>query len=251
MSGHSHWATIKRKKSAVDAKRGKMFSKLARNITVAAKTGGGNPALNITLQYAIDKAKAANMPKDNIERAVQKGIGGTSGEDLFECLYEGYGPNGVAIMLEIVTDNKNRTASEIRKLFGTYGGSLGGSGSVSWLFEKKGMIDVNIEKVDEDRLMMTALEAGAEDVVTVEHVYQVICTPSDFENTKRALAGQNIPVESAEISWTPKSFVELDETAGKKLVELMDALEDHDDVQDVCANFHLPKELLLEMQEKR
>ncbi|MFQ5861701.1 MAG: YebC/PmpR family DNA-binding transcriptional regulator [Candidatus Brocadiales bacterium] len=251
MAGHSHWASIKRKKSAIDAKRGKMFSKLARNITVAAKRGGGNPDLNIKLQYAIEKAKAANMPKDNIERAIQKGIGGTSGEDLFECLYEGYGPSGVAIMLEIVTDNKNRTASEIRKIFERFGGSLGASGCVSWMFEKKGIFAVNSDKVDEDQLMMIALEAGAEDVLHVEHVYQIICPPSDSERIKNFLTEQNVPFESAEISWIPKSFVELDEVAGKKVVALMDALEDHDDVQEVYANFNLPKELLLEMQEKR
>lgn len=251
MSGHSHWATIKRKKGATDAKRGKMFSKLARNITVAAKTGGGDPDLNLRLQYAVEKAKAANMPKDNIERAFKKGAGGSSGEELFECLYEGYGPGGVAVMLEIVTDNKNRTASEIRKIFDMYGGSLGVSGSVSWMFEKRGMVVVNSENVDEDKLMMTALEAGAEDVVRVEHVYQVICTPSDFESTRTTLTEQDIPFESAEISWVPKSLIELDEKAGKKVVEFMDALEDHDDVQDVYANFNLPKELLLEMQEKR
>lgn len=251
MSGHSHWSSIKRKKGAIDAKRGKTFSKLARNITVAAKSGGGKPDLNIKLQYAIDKAKAANMPKENIERAIQKGIGGTSGEDLFECLYEGYGPSGVAIMLEIVTDNKNRTASEIRKLFDRFGGSLGVSGSVSWMFEKRGMFTVNADRADEDQLMMVALEVGAEDVLRVEHVYQITCSPSDFEQVKDSLTEQNVPFESAELSWIPKSFIELDEKVGKKMVELMDALEDHDDVQEVCANFNLPKELLLEMQEKR
>lgn len=251
MSGHSHWATIKRKKGAADAKRGKTFSKLARNITVAAKTGGGDLKLNLRLQYAVEKAKAANMPKDNIERAIKKGAGGSSGEELFECLYEGYGPGGVAVMLEIVTDNKNRTASEIRKIFDMYGGSLGVSGSVSWMFEKRGMVVVNSENVDEDKLMMTALEAGAEDVVRVEHVYQVICAPSDFESIRTTLTEQDIPFKSAEISWVPKSLIELDEKAGKKVVKFMDALEDHDDVQDVYANFNLPKELLLEMQEER
>lgn len=251
MAGHSHWASIKRKKSVIDAKRGKMFSKLARNITAAARSGGGNPDTNLRLQYAVEKAKAANMPKDNIERAIQKGIGGTPGEEIFECLYEGYGPKGVAVMLEIVTDNKNRTASEIRKIFDRFGGSLGASGCVSWMFEKKGMIVINSDKVDEDKLMMAALEAGAEDVLHVEHVYQVICQPADFERVKSTLEEQNISYESAEISWIPNNFIELDEDTGKKVVELMDALEDHDDVQEVYANFNLPKELLLEMQEKR
>ncbi len=251
MAGHSHWASIKRKKSVIDAKRGKLFSKLARNITIAARSGGGNPDLNLKLQYAIEKAKAANMPKDNIERAIQKGVGGASGEDLFECLYEGYGPNGVAIMLEVVTDNKNRTASEIRKIFDRFGGSLGGVGCVSWMFEKKGIFLVNSDTVDEDQLMMIALEAGAEDVIRIEHVDQIICQPADFEKVKNTLIEQNVPFESAEISWIPNNFIELDEEAGKKVVALMDALEDHDDVQGVYANFNLPKELLLEMQEKR
>lgn len=251
MAGHSHWASIKRKKEVIDAKRGKLFSKLARNITVAAKSGGGNPDLNLKLQYAIDKAKAANMPKENIERAIQKGAGGASGEDFSQCLYEGYGPGGVAIMLEIVTDNKNRTASEIRNIFDKFGGSLGGAGCVSWMFEKKGMFVVNSDRVDEDQLMMIALEAGAEDVLRVEHVYQIICAPADFEGVKNTLKERGIPFESAEISWIPNSFMELDENTGKKVVELMDALEDHDDVQEVYANFNLPKGLLLELQEER
>ncbi len=251
MSGHSHWSSIKRKKGAVDAKRGKLFSKLARNITVAARTGGGNPDMNLKLLYAIEKAKAANMPKDNIERAVQKGAGGASADDLFECLYEGYGPSGVAVMLEVVTDNKNRTASEIRKVFDMHGGRLGVTGSVSWMFEKKGIFTVNADETDEDQLMMIALDAGAEDVLRVEHVYQVICAPVDFEGVKKALAEQNVTVESSEISWTPTSFIELDEASGKKVVQLMDTLEDHDDVQEVYANFNLPKELLVEMQEER
>ncbi|MCP4365381.1 MAG: YebC/PmpR family DNA-binding transcriptional regulator [Planctomycetes bacterium] len=251
MSGHSHWSTIKRKKGASDAKRGKMFSKFARNIMIAAKTGGGKPDMNIRLQYAIEKAKAANMPKDNIERAIQKGVGATTGGDLSECLYEGYGPSGVAIMLEIVTDNKNRTASEIRKMFDMCGGSLGVAGSVSWMFEEKGIFTVNADNTDEDQLMLIALDAGAEDVLRVEHVYQVICAPAEFERIKKVLAEKDITVESSEISWVPTSFIELDEASGKKVVQLMDTLEDHDDVQEVYANFNLPKELLVEMQEER
>ncbi|MEK7821777.1 MAG: YebC/PmpR family DNA-binding transcriptional regulator [Planctomycetota bacterium] len=252
MSGHSHWATIKRKKGAVDAKKGKIFSKLARNITIAAREGGGNPDLNIKLQYAIEKAKDANMPKDNIERAIQKGAGVTAGgEELYEYLYEGYGPNGVAIMAEAVTDNRNRTTSEIRKTFERFGGSLGAGGCVSWLFEKRGMFIVDGKKVEEDKLMMLALEAGAEDVLSVEQVYQGGCLPSDFDRIRKILKEQDIPFESAELTWTPKTSIDVDEATGKRVIALMEALEDHDDVQGVYANFNLPKDLLLEMQTKR
>lgn len=250
MAGHSHWASIKHKKGAQDAKKGKVFSKLARNITLAARKGGGDPELNAKLQYAIENARGANMPKDNIERAIQKGIGAAAGEELFEGLYEGYGTHGVAIMVEAVTDNKNRTTSEIRNIFEMYGGSLGGSGSVSWVFEKRGMFVINSKDVDEDRLMMLALEAGAEDVLKVEQVYQVITLPTEFERVKRFLSEQ-LPLESAELTWIPKSFVELDAESGRKVVELMEALEDHDDVQEVYANFNLPRDLLLEMQSRR
>ncbi|HHT9117728.1 MAG TPA: YebC/PmpR family DNA-binding transcriptional regulator [Candidatus Hypogeohydataceae bacterium YC38] len=251
MAGHSHWASIKRKKGAVDAKKGKVFSKLARNITVAAREGGSDPTMNIKLQYAIEKAKGANMPKDNIERAIQKGTGAGGGEDLQHSLYEGYGPHGVAIMVEVLTDNKNRTTSEIRNIFERYGGSLGSSGCVSWIFEKRGMLVVDSKKVEEDRLMMVALEAGAEDVLKVEHVYQVICLPTELEKVKKFLKEQGIPPESSEISWLPKNFVDLDAETGKRVVELLEALEDHEDVQEVYANFNLPKDLLVEMQERR
>jgi YebC/PmpR family DNA-binding regulatory protein len=251
MAGHSHWASIKRKKEVVDAKKGKIFSKLARNITVAAREGGGNPDLNIKLQYAIEKAREANMPKDNIERAIQKGVGAAEGgEGLYEYLYEGYGPNGVAIMVEAVTDNRNRTTSEIRKIFERFGGSLGASGCVSWLFEKRGMFIVDKKEIEEDGLMMLALEAGAEDVLSVEQVYQVTCLPSDFERIKKTFKEQNIHFDSAELTWTPKTSIDVDEATGKRVVELMEALEEHDDVQDVYANFNLPKGLLLEMQAK-
>ncbi len=251
MAGHSHWASIKRKKEVVDAKKGKIFSKLARNITIAAREGGGDPNLNIKLQYAIEKARNANMPKDNIERAIQKGIGvAAGGEELYEYLYEGYGPNGVAIMVEAVTDNRNRTTSEIRHIFERYGGSLGASGCVSWLFEKRGLFVVDKEKADEDTLMMIALEAGAEDVLSVEQVYQVVCLPTDFEKIKKILNENNIPLESAEITWAPKSSIDVDETTGKKVIEFMESLEEHDDAQEVYSNFNLPKGLLVELQAK-
>lgn len=252
MSGHSHWATIKRKKGAQDAKKGKIFSKLARNITIAAREGGGNPDLNIKLQYAIEKARDANMPKDNIERAIQKGAGAAAGgEELYEYLYEGFGPNGVAIIVEAVTDNRNRTTSEIRNIFERSGGSLGASGCVSWLFEKRGMFLIDKKEIEEDKLMLTALEAGAEDVLSVEQFYQVICLPSDFERMKKTLKEQNIPIESAELTWIPKTSIDIDEATGRKVIELMETLEDHDDVQGVYANFNLPKDLLLDMQTRR
>lgn len=252
MSGHSHWATIKRKKGAQDAKKGKIFSKLARNITIAAREGGGNPDLNIKLQYAIEKARDANMPKDNIERAIQKGAGATAGgEELYEYLYEGFGPNGVAIIVEAVTDNRNRTTSEIRNIFERSGGSLGASGCVSWLFEKRGMFLIDKKEIEEDKLMLTALEAGVEDVLSVEQFYQVICLPSDFERMKKTLKEQNIPIESAELTWIPKTSIDIDEATGRKVIELMETLEDHDDVQGVYANFNLPKDLLLDMQTRR
>ncbi|MGR3310563.1 MAG: YebC/PmpR family DNA-binding transcriptional regulator [Candidatus Brocadiales bacterium] len=248
MSGHSHWASIKHKKGVVDVKRGKIFSKLARAITVAARQGGGDPGMNLKLQYAIEKAKENNMPKDNIERAILKGTGELSGGELQECLYEGYGPSGVALMVEILTDNRNRTASEARKIFDKYGGNLGESGCVAWMFEKKGLFVINDTDIDEDSLMMLILEAGAEDMEKVENTYQVTCTPAGFESVKKELQKHNIEPTSAELSWIPKTFIDLDETSGKKIIKLMETLEDHDDVQAVHANFNLPHNLLVEMQ---
>lgn len=248
MSGHSHWATIRHKKGAADAKKGKIFTKLARAITVAARQGGGDPDMNVKLQYAIEKARAGNMPRENIERAILKGTGELAGTELQECLYEGYGPSGVAMVVEILTDNRNRTASEIRKIFTKYSGNLGEAGCVSWMFEKKGLFVINNTNIDEDSLMMLILEAGAEDMEKVENTYQITSAPADFESVKDELQKHNITPSSAEISWIPKSFINLDERAGRKVVELMEALEDHDDVQAVHANFNLPHELLVEMQ---
>lgn len=248
MSGHSHWASIKHKKGVVDVKKGKIFSKLARAITVAARQGGGDPNMNIRLQYAIEKAKENNMPKDNIERAILKGTGELGGGELQECLYEGYGPSGIAMMVEILTDNRNRTASEIRKIFDKYSGNLGEAGCVSWMFEKKGLFVINNADIDEDSLVSLILEAGAEDMEKVENTYQVTCAPSEFESVKKELQKHNIVPTSAEISWIPKSFIDVDETIGKKIIRLMETLEDNDDVQGVYANFNLPHELLVEMQ---
>ena len=249
MAGHSHWASIKHKKGATDAKKGKAFSKIARMITVAARKGGGDPDMNPRLQLAIDKARAVNMPKENVERAIQKGTGDSSGEaELHECLYEGYGSQGVALLVEILTDNKNRTAPEIRKIFDRYGGNLGEVGCVSWMFEKKGLIIVNAGNLDEDELMMLVLDKGAEDMQRVGDSFQITCAQTDLAIIKKALEAKNIKVESADISWLPKTNIDLDETAGRKILKLMDALEEHDDVQNVYSNFNLPQSILAEMQ---
>lgn len=249
MSGHSHWSSIKHKKGAADAKRGKIFSKLAKAITSAARQGGGNLEMNIKLQYAVDKAKAENMPKDNIERAILKGTGELSGDtELFECIYEGYGPGGVAIMIEILTDNKNRTAPEIRKMFEKSGGNLGEPGCVSWMFQKKGMITVNINDIEEDRLMTFILDAGGEDLQVVGNEYQITCDTKDLINIKNALQKEGINLVSAEISMIPTSFIGLNETTGRKVISLAEALENHDDVQNVYANFELPEGLLEQLQ---
>jgi YebC/PmpR family DNA-binding regulatory protein len=248
MSGHSHWSSIKHKKAATDAKKGKSFSKLARAITVAARQGGGDPNMNLKLQYAIEKSRESNMPKDNIERAILKGTGELGGGELQECLYEGYGPSGVALLVEILTDNRNRTASEVRKIFDKFGGNLGEAGCVAWMFEKKGLFIINNTDIDEDLLVTLILEAGAEDMEKVENTYQVTCAPTGFESVKKGLQNHKIVSTSAELSWIPKNFIDLDETSGKKIIRLMETLEDNDDVQSVYANFNLPHKLLVEMQ---
>ena len=248
MSGHSKWSTIKHKKGAADAKRGKIFSKLAKAITSAARQGGGNPEMNLKLQYAIDKAKSENMPKDNIERAILKGTGELGGDAvLYECLYEGYGPGGVAILIEILTDNKNRTAAEVRKIFERSGGNLGESGCVSWMFQKKGLISININEIDEDKLMTLVLDAGCEDLQTIDEMYQIDCDTKDFNNVRKVLQDEGVNIELAEISWIPSTFIELDEAKGKSVVSLMERLDNQDDVQNVYANFTLPKGLLAKL----
>jgi len=248
LAGHSHWASIKHKKGAADAKKGKVFSKVARMITVAARRGGADPDMNPKLQLAISKARSVNMPKENIERAIQKGTGVGGGAELFECMYEGYGPHGIALMVEILTDNKNRTVPEIRKIFERYGGNMGESGCVSWMFEKKGLIIVNDNQLNEDEFMMLVLDAGAEDLQKVGDVFQVICPQANLDMVKKAIESKNIKVETSEVSWLPKSNIDLNETTGRKVLGIMDALEDHDDVQNVYSNFNLPRILLEEMQ---
>ena len=247
MSGHSHWAGIKYKKAAADSKRGKIFSKLARRLALAAKQGGGDPDTNLKLQYAVIDARAANMPKERIDRAIRKGAGELEGEELFELTYEGYGPGGVALMIEAVTDNKNRTASDIRYIMDRGGGNLGGSGSTAWVFEKKGLIIVEAADADEDELMDVALESGADDMERVGGGFQITTAPADLEIVRRALEERRIAMASAEITSLPQSTVKVDEAAGRRIIRLLEALDDNDDVQNVYANFELPGSLLAEM----
>ena len=245
MSGHSHWAGIKHKKAANDAKRGKVWSKIARMIIVAAKNGGGDPSANLTLRYAIDKAKAANMPKDTIEKAVKKGAGGLEGVSYEEVLYEGYGPSGVAIMVEALTDNRNRTGPEVKKIFEKRGGSLGTSGCVNLMFSKKGLITVNAGSVDEEQLLEIALNAGADDMENTGEIFEITCDPAAFEELKRALQAAEIAIEVAEIAMVPQTTIAVDEEAtAKRILLLMEAFEDHDDVQNVYANFDIPDEII-------
>jgi len=246
MSGHSKWSTIKRKKGAVDSKRGKIFSKLNKEIMVAARIGGGDPAGNIRLRTAIAAARAENMPKDNIDRAIKKGSGELDGASNFEeVIYEGYGPAGVALLVESLTDNKNRTVSEVRHLFSKYGGSMGEAGCVIWMFDKKGVIAVSKAGVSEDALMEAALEAGAEDLQTGESEYEVITDLTNFDKVKTILEEQGFPIEVAEIQMHPKTTVRIDEEKpAQQLLKLMELLEDNDDVQNVFANFDIPDSLL-------
>ncbi len=250
MSGHSKWSSIKHKKGAEDAKRGQMFSKLSRAIIVAAREGGGNPDMNNALANAIEKAKSYSMPKDNIERAIKRGTGEGSGADLENILYEGYAVNGVAVMVDIMTDNRNRAASDIRRIFTRTGGSLGTSGSVAWIFEKKGNIIVNKDcGVDEDALLETALEAGAEDMTSEEDHWEIVTDVEFFRPVAGALQAAGIEVASAEVTMLPKSTVKLDKESAKKVLRLVDALEDYEDVQEVYANFDIPDEVLEEISE--
>ena len=246
MSGHSHWSSIKHKKGVTDARRGKMFSKLARNITTAARHGGRDLSMNLNLKYAVEKAKAANMPKDSIERAIKKGTGELAGEELYEITYEGYGPGGVAVMIETLTDNKNRTAAEVRKALETRGGSLGTHNCVAFRFHKKGVIVIRADEVDEDTLMEIVLEAGAEDMERAGDIYEVTTAVADFEAVKAAIEQKDIGTLSAEISQVAKDSVPLDEATGRKILDLMEVLEDSEDVQNVFANFDLPEPLLQE-----
>lgn len=246
MAGHSKWAQIKHKKAAQDARKGKLFSKLSKEISVAAKLGGGDPDKNSRLRTAIEKAKEANMPSENIKRAIMKGTGELPGVSYEEATYEGYGPGGVAVMIEVLTDNKNRTVSEIRHIMSKHGGSLGEAGCVSWMFEKKGYILVEKTKASEDSLMSIAIDAGAEDMKNdpSEDNYEIITSPEDLTKVKSAIEQAGIPVSLTEITMLPKNYIMLDEKNAEQMMKLFEALEDHDDVQNVYANFDIPDEVL-------
>jgi YebC/PmpR family DNA-binding regulatory protein len=245
MSGHSHWATIKHKKGAADAKRGRLWSKIARMIIMAAKGGGGDPTSNLTLRYAIDKAKAANMPKDTIDKAIKRGTGEIAGAALESITYEGYGPGGIAIVVETLTDNRNRTGPEVRRIFEKHGGSIGTPGCVNWMFHKKGLITVNTSDVSEDDLMELALGAGAEDMQNTGKVYEITCDPANFDGLKKALEDKGIAIQMADISMIPQTTIPVsDENTARKVVSLMEAIEDQEDVQNTYANFDIPEEVM-------
>jgi len=244
MAGHSKWANIRHRKAAQDAKRGKLYTKLAREITVAAREGGGDPEFNPRLRAAIEKAKKFNMPKENIERAIKRGTGEIAGETYEEVTYEGYGPGGVAIIVKCLTDNRNRTASEVRHAFSKHGGNLGTSGCVSWMFERKGVIKVSAEKFDEETVMMAAIDAGADDVVREDEHFVVYTQPQDLENVRKALIDGGIEVEEAKLDLIPTTTTRVEGETAEKVLKLLMALEDLDDVQEVYSNFDMPEEVM-------
>ena len=239
MSGHSKWATIKHKKAATDAKRGAAFTKIIKEMTVAARIGGGDPAMNPRLRTVLEKAKAVNMPADNIKRAIQKGTGELPGQVIEEVTFEGYGPGGVAVIVETATDNRNRTVGDVRHLFDKFGGNLGQNGCVAWMFNKKGVIEVEAAKATEDQLMEVALEAGADDIKAAEDTFEITTPPASFEAVRQALEAKGVPMSLAEITMIPQTTVHLDGKPATQMLKLMDALEDHEDVQKVSANFDI------------
>ncbi len=246
MSGHSKWHSIKHKKGAIDAKRGRMFTKLIKEITIAARIGGGDPEGNPRLRKAIQDAKGVNMPADNIKRAVQKGTGELEGGQLDEIMYEGYAPGGVAMLVDVVTDNRNRTVSEIRHVFSKNGGNMGESGSVSWIFHKKGYIGIEKSKADEETLMTLAIDAGADDFESDESMYEIYTSPDVFEKVLNAIKGKGIETMTAEISMIPQNYVKVEGKTAQQVVKLMEALDEHDDVQHVYANFDIEESELAE-----
>lgn len=246
MSGHSKWHSIKHKKAAIDSKRGKAFTKLIKEITIAARIGGGDAEGNPRLRKAVADAKAVNMPNDNIKRAIQKGTGELDGGQLDEITYEGYGPGGVALLVEVVTDNKNRTVSEIRHVFSKNGGNMGESGSVAWIFKKRGYIQIDASKLDEDAAMTLALDAGAEDFAAETGQYEIYTAPESFHAVLDAIKARGIETASAEISMVPQNYVKLEGKSAQQMVKLMEALDDHDDVQHVYANFDIEEAELAE-----
>ncbi len=244
MSGHSKWSTIKHKKGKEDAKRGQLFSKLSRAIMVAAREGGADPGSNTALDAAIEKARSYSMPKDNIERAIQRGAGQGGGESYESIVYEGYGAAGVAILVEALTDNRNRTAADVRGAFSKHNGNLAEPGSVAWVFERRGSIVVDAAQFDEDDVMAAAVEAGADDVMSDGDTFQVITAPSDLHAVRDGLAAAGIEFQSAELTMLPKTTVELGEADARRVLRLVEALEDSDDVQEVYANFDIPEDIL-------
>ena len=244
MSGHSKWASIKHKKAANDAKRGKLFTKLLKEVSVAARNGGGDPEMNPRLRTAMQTAKAANVPNDTIDRAVLKGTGELEGINYEEVVYEGYGPNGVALIIEVLTDNKNRSVSDLRNILDRNGGSMGERGCVSWMFEKRGLILVEKSSIDEDALFLIAAEAGAEDLETQGGQIQIISPFEDFELVRLAIQESQASIALAEITMVPQTTVALDEKQAEQMIRLMDSLDDNDDVQKVYANFDIPDDIL-------
>jgi len=245
MSGHSHWAKIKRAKGANDAKRGKVWSKIARKIIIAARAGGGDPRDNLTLRYVIDEGRAANMPKDTIEKAIAKGTGEGGAEHFESAVYEGYVPGGVALMIEVLTNNRSRTAPEMRKILETHGGSLAVSGSVAFQFTKQGLISVKTDAIAEDTLLEKALDAGAEDVKNEGEFYDVVTTPTSFHKVRESLIAAGIPIEASEITNVPNTTVPLTKEAAEKLLKLIEIFDDHEDVQSVSHNAEIPESVVV------
>lgn len=249
MGGHSHWAGIKHKKAVVDAKRGKLFTKIIKEITISARLKGGDPDSNPRLRTAIDAAKNANMPQENIKKAIMRGTGQIPGVRYEDITYEGYGPAGTAVIVEVTTDNKNRTYSEIRKIFEKHGGNIGTAGSTAWMFEKKGYIVTADRSLDENKFMNLAIEAGAEDFKPLPDAYALITSPENFDSVREKLAAGKVNVETAEITMLPKTEVKIPKEKAKRVIDMMNALEDHDDVKTVYSNFDIPDEILAELDD--
>ncbi len=247
MSGHNKWSTIKHKKGAADAKRGKIFSKIIKEITIAARMGGGDPEGNPRLRTVLTAARNANMPKDNIERAIKRGTGEIAGVTYEEITYEGYGPGGVAVLVEALTDNKNRTVAEIRHIFDKYNGNLGESGCVSWIFEKKGVIDIPVQGLTEDQVMELALESGAQDVKQEDDMFEITTEIAEFETVRKAVEEQGWKIEEASITMIPQNSVKLDGKKAEQMLKMMDVLDDHEDLQNVYANFDISEEEMMKL----
>lgn len=250
MSGHSKWSTIKRKKGAADAKRGKLFTKLIKEITIAAREGGGDPSANPRLRLAVDNAKASNMPADNIERAIKKATGELGGVLFYELTYEGYGPGGIAILIEVATDNKNRTVAAVRHILSKHGGSMGESGSVAWIFERKGVITLPIQDQSEDEMMEIVIEAGGEELQSEEEFYEIQTDIESFEPVRKTLLGKDLKIENASLQWMAKNTIELAGENAEKAMKLIEGLEDIDDVQNVYSNADFDEEFIKQQAEQ-